>query len=541
MYHRAMVFHPGSATRPSTLIACVALLTTSSAGCFKASDDDDEVGDDTGETATDTDTTDTDTTTTTTDTSDGPLPIPPTIDVFTVAGSETPDAIAAASAVTIVVEASDADGEIAEVELLRNGEVFATIPAPGPYSAEFVIGGEAFDGVYEFRARAVDDDGLEAMAGPIDLSVDVPNGGLVETWTFDGGSDDLVYRVWTDAEGSEVLASGMSSVDGTNVLKVDRLLGADWVSDIGTTESPASGIVGLPSGDYVAVSWGANASLRYRYDSTGVLLNEELADWSPPNVPLEGFEAPLDLAVDSEGNFYATGIFATGQDYDTFMLRKFAVDGSEVWNVYGSNPMTYPVPPYAVRVDVGGDTVVVAGQLRQSDPFINRMWLGQFGTNGGLMGQVEVPEFEGMAWAVGVGDQGDIMLGGSRFADPGTQAWVARYDASLTQLWVKDEPQPGIGATIAADIDPWGDSVVVNVVDCESGFLATLGCDLQVRKYDVAGTLVWEQIFDDDLFLGPSLLPLSGDIHFDRYGYAYVAISHGNMATADWWVTKFNP
>ena len=525
--------------RVTTLLACAAMIAASSTGCFKAGSDD-EVGDDTGTETGSSDTT-TDTSTTTTDTTDGPMPIPPTIDVFTVAGSETPDQVTAASAVAIVVEASDADGEITQVELMRNGEVFATIPAPGPYVGEFLIGGEAFDGNYQFTARAVDDDGLEAMAGPISLAVDVPNGGLVENWTFDGGEDDIVYRVWVDEEGSEVVASGMSYVMGVSQMRVDRVVGDDWVTDIGTNTSPASGVVGLPGGDYVAVSWNQNQSARYRFDPTGLQTDEEQSDWSPPNVPTDGFEAPLDLAVDDEGNYYATGIFATGQDYDTFMLRKFAEDGSNVWNVYGSNAMTYPIPPYTVRLDVAGDTVVIAGQLRQAMPVVNRMWMGRFGTNGGLMDQIEVADFEGTAWAVGIGDQGDIMLGGSRFVDGGNQAWLARYDASATQLWVKDDPHPGIGATVAADIDPWGDSVIVNVVDCDGGFLATVGCDLQIRKYDVEGSLIWEQIYDDDLFLGPALLPLSGDLHFDRYGYVYVAITHGNMANADWWISKFTP
>ncbi|MFV8755668.1 hypothetical protein ACNOYE_34385 [Nannocystaceae bacterium ST9] len=531
---------PRSTVHASTLLACAALLAAASTGCFKPDEDgDDEIGD---ETATDTGTDGTSSTDSdSTDTSDAPMPIPPSIDVFTVAGSETPAAITAAGAVAVVVEASDADGEIAMVELLHDGEVFATIPAPGPYTGEVLIGGEAFDGDHEFTARAVDDDGLDVTAGPISLSVDVPNGGLVETWTFDGAEDDLVHRVWTNPEGSEVLAGGVTYAAGVGALKIGRVVGEPW-ADVGTNPSPASGIVGLPSGDYVAVSWdNANASVRYRYDSTGTQTAMEVSDWTPPNVPPESFEAPLDLATDDAGNFYATGIFATGQGFDTFMLRKFKADGSEDWKVYGSNPMTYPVPPYAVRMDAGADTVVVAGQLRQAEPAINRIWMARFGTNGGLLGQTEVADFEGTAWAVGIGDQGDVVLGGSRFADNGNQAWVARYDANDTQMWTVELGNTGIGATIAADIDPFGDAVIVNVVDCDGGFIATTGCDLEVRKYDVAGNLVWEQLFSDDLFLGPALIPLGGDLHFDRYGYAYVAVSHGNMTNADWWITKFNP
>jgi hypothetical protein len=525
-------------------LVTTSLAVSAMAGCFKAAEDDglaDEIGTDTGTGESGTDTTET----TTTESDDEPLAVPPTIDVFTVDGSEMPDAIASASAIEIVVEASDADGEIVEVEILRNGVVLATIPAPGPYTAEWVIGGEAFDGVHEFTARAVDDDGLDTTADPITLTVDVPNGGMVDEWPFDGGEDDLVYRVWTDEEGSEVLAGGLSYLAGTPTLKIDRLVGPTWVG-ASANPQPASGVVGLPNGDFVATSWdGINKSVRLRYNTNGTQLDEEIIDWTPANVPPESFEAPLDLAVDSEGSVYATGIFATGQNFDTFMLRKFADDGTSVWNVYGSNPMTYPVPPYAVRIDVSGDTVAISGQLRGApEPPTARMWMGRYGTNGGLIDQLEIPDFAGMAWAVGIGDQGDIMLGGARY-DMGldmNKAWVARYDDELNQVWVKDEDHPGIGATIAAHIDPWGDSVVVQVIECEGGLPATVGCDLRIRKYDPEGTLVWEHLIDDDTFQGPQLLPIGGDLHFDRYGYIYLAVTRaGLMMNLDWWVSKFNP
>ena len=125
-----------------------------------------------------------------------------------------------------------------------------------------------------------------------------------------------------------MIAAGMSYVAGSSKLRIDRLVGPEWVTDMGTNTSPATGIVGLPDGDYAAISWDeANyTSIRYRFDSTGLQTAEENTDWTPPNVPLDSFEAPVDLAADKDGNFYATGVFATGQSYDTFMLRKFAAN-----------------------------------------------------------------------------------------------------------------------------------------------------------------------------------------------------------------------
>lgn len=527
-----------STLAPSTL----ALLATLTLGCFKADDGAEEVGDETaGETSTGGDTGETSSEDSSSVTDEGPQPIPPSIDVFTVAGSESPAEITAAGAVAIVVEASDADGQIAKVELLRDGEVFASLSEP-PYVGEFVIGGESFDGNYDFTARAVDDDDLEATAGPINLDVNVPNGGVVETWTWDGGQDDVVYRVWAGPEGGQVVAAGMTLVDNANVIRVDRVVGPAWTDTVGMLAAPASGIVGLPNGEFAATSWNNVESIYMKFGPGGALQTTDVANWPPANVAPENFEAPLDLAGDAEGNTYAVGIFATGLDYDAMMLRQHDSTGTVGWTVYGINPMTYPVPPYPVRLDVAGEVIAVGGQLRQADPVLSTPWFARFSTQGGLVSQVEPVDFEGIIWAIGIGDAGDLVIGGGRNGDNGTTAWAARYDAGDQQVWLAEPMHPGLGAVVAADIDPWGNSVLVAVVDCESGFLSTTSCDLVVRKHDPSGALIWEQVFDDDGFLGFALVPMSGDIHFDRFGYAYVAISHaGPNMNLDWWITKFNP
>jgi hypothetical protein len=529
------------ARTPSLATPTLALLLALG-GCFKA----DDVGDDElGESGTDSSGTDSTGTDSTDDAStsetDGPQPQPPSIDVFTVAGSESPAEITAAGAVAIVVEASDPDGEVALVELLRDGEVFASIPAPGPYVGEFLIGGEDFDGSYDFTARAVDDDDLEATAGPIALDVNVPNGGVVETFTLDGGEDDLLYRVWAGPEGNQVVGVGASNSAGMSLIRADRLVGPPWMDKVGMINSFGSGIVGLPSGEFAAVTWNNVESVYMRFGVGGGLLSTDVSNWPPANVPPEQFEAPLDIAADAEGNTYTTGIFATGLDYDAFMLRQHDDAGAVGWTVYGINPMTYPIPPYALRLDVAADTVLVGGQLRQADPSINRPWFARFSTQGGLLGQVEPVDFDGLVWATGIDELGNVIVGGIHLTDGGGIPWAARYDADDQQVWF-GEDMASEGLVFAADLDPFGDTIVAAVIDCDGGFVFSTGCDLVVRKHDENGVLVWEQIFDDDGFTGPGLVPLAGDIHFDRFGYAYVGLSHlGPNMNLDWWITKFNP
>ncbi len=520
------------------LLTSAALLLTSA--CFKGDDGSDEVADDTDTDTGESNTTEEDSTT-------EALPQAPVIDSFTVAGSETPDVFAAAGAVEVEVEASDADGEIAEVRIYRDDQLLATIPGPGPYVAEFVVTGESFDGTYEFSAVAIDDDDLEAEAGPISLTVDVPNGGVVETWTFDSGGEDSAYRVVVNPDGTEVIAGGTSFLNGENRSRIDRLVGGSWTDKVDATAQMAAGLTKLPDDTTVMLAWSVDdsySSLRFRYDETGKQVAMQQAHWTPPEVPEANWEALVDAVSDAEGNVYAVGVYTHDEGDDAMMLLSLAPDGSVNWARYGIDPMVFSGRPYSIKLDIAGDDLVVGGQMRGMVDMVavQRMWMSRWNTAGELLDQIELPDFEGYGWAVGIGDNGETMLGGQRFIpNSDAQSWVGRFGANGELLWIKDDGNPGIGATVAADIDASNASVVVHLEACESGFLSLVGCDMFVRKYDEDGVLIWELPFIEGTFQGPSLVPVIADLEFDRFGYAYVAIGHVGPTDLDWWVTKFHP
>ena len=123
-----------------------------------------------------------------------------------------------------------------------------------------------------------------------------------------------------------------------------------------------------------------------------------------------------------------------------------------------------------------------------------------------------------------------------------SELWAQLNDSANGQpLWTKQGGHPGIGLVIATDIDPWGDTVAVTLDDCGSGFLAFTNCDLWIRKYDEDGVLKWELGYDDDTYFNTALVPLAGELEFDRFGYIYVAAPRTPVDNSDWWVVKVHP
>lgn len=540
-----------------TLSATLALVIS---GCFTAGDDtgNDEVSDDTDtagtESDTDTsDTSDTDDTTdtdTTDETDDEVGNMPPSIDSFTVDGSTSPDQVTQAGAVAIAVEASDSDGAIAEVQILLDGEELATIPGGGPYEAEFIVGGENFDGSYQFTAVAIDDDGAEATSDAISLDVDVPLGGLIDTWTYDGGDDDTSYSIAVDPNGDNVIVGGTTDVADESQLRVDRIVGAAWSDEDHPSAFVAAGVTFLPDGSSVAVGWSTGddqESQRYHFDASGSLTELVSGNWTSPGTPASAFEAPLAITSDSDGNFYISGVFDAegGSGFNTSYLFKFSPEGNLLWQFHSDVADVTEHSVFIIDIDVNDEHLVAAGQAQHDvgNETIYNPWLGRWDLDGEFVDEIVADNLEGLAWSAAIAPDGDMMMAGTRFNDNAdNETWMARFNANGSPEWIKEGGHPGIGSVLAVEADPWGATIGLVAEDCQSGFLSVYDCDVYVRKWSPGGTLVWEEAFDDDTFIGPTLVPLSGDLAIDRFGYIYATAPRqtgGN--NSDWWAVKLHP
>ncbi|MCA9700818.1 MAG: hypothetical protein KC431_25040, partial [Myxococcales bacterium] len=397
-------------SRP-VLVGIIALGTT---GCFKPDPaNDDDVGTETDTADTTTDTTDTTTETTetdTTDTTDTQSMEPPVIDLFTVAGSDAPEVMTMAGAAAIIVQASDPDGTIAEVQIFVDGDLLETIPGPGPFASEFVVAGEDFDGDYEFTAKAIDDDGLEADSAPITLSVDVTSGVEVEQWTFDSGNADNAFRVEVDPDGTNVIVGGTTYINNESRMRVDRLVGGGWVDKVEEGAFAASGMALLDNGNTVITTWTPASpykSQRFSYDSAGMQTSAEQFDWTSPGTPPDNFEAPLDMEVGPDGNYYVAGVFTKAGDSSpnsTYMF-KFNPAGDLLWQYHSDVAMEPPYPIYGINLDMGPGYLILGGQSREVVNMAtdNRIWMGRWDLNGTFLDDIKIAGGNGIGWAVGAG------------------------------------------------------------------------------------------------------------------------------------------
>ena len=532
-----------SSTRPLALGAVLALTTSA---CFTPNASDDDVGSDTGtETAgSEEDTTDTttDTTTDATDTEVGDQA--PVFVSFTIAGSTTPETVDAAGAVPIVVEASDPDGTIDEIRVYLDDDLIETFTGEGPHAGEFIVGGGSFDGSYEFRAIAVDNDGLEVESELIPLTVDVPEGSLIETWTYDSGSPDSSVRIAVDPDGTMVVVGGSSD----NQMRIDRFVGGGWNTNSYETSYVASGVVILPNGHTAAVAWSNDdnsQSQLFDFDADGTMVDLNQGDWTSPGTPQGNFEAPLDNAVDSEGNIYIVGVFAGGPGSpDSTYMFKYNQAGTLLWQFHSDVAEVTEHSMYGIKMSVGTDSVLVSGQARTlvDNSTVSYPWTGRWDLSGNFIDDIVLDDNEGIAWDVGAGPDGSRIVGGTLFLDGSdNESWLGRFSASGQPVWTKQGGHEGVGAIIATGIDPWGDSVSVMAEDCTNLFLSVGNCNIYIRKHDAGGDLVWEVPFEDNGFGAGSLVPIAADLEFDRFGYAYVTAVHQGPETFDFWAVKIHP
>lgn len=529
-------------------------LALAASGCFQPDEPgDDEVGEGTDETAdgstddTTGDTTDDTTTDDDTTTTEGAPNEAPTIDSFTLNGEAGDILITAAGAVQIAVEASDSDGEIAEVQILRDGEEFAVIPGPGPFTAEFVVGGEAFDGNYVFDAVAVDDGGLDAYAGPLTASVDVPLGGEIEAWDNDWGANEFSYRIAVDPDGTQVLVSGYESVMSEFYGRIERFQGEPWATDQVALVQMAAGLAILDDARVMVSGWSApdgEESVLLEYDSSGAQLNLTQGDWTSPGTPPANFEAPLDLITDADGNLYVAGVFTGngGSQPDTSYMFKFNAAGDLLWQFHSDLSDAIGQPVYGVNIDVRGEDLLLTGQARTPvmDDVINQMWFARFDTDGNFQSEVVVDGDEGFAWAGSADPGGQVLMGGMRFTTDVNESYLARYGANGQPLWTKQGGHEGIGAVVGTAIDPFGNYVALMLEECVTGFFSLGSCSAYVRKYTPGGDLIWEQAYATNDFAGPSIIPLAGDLDVDRFGYIYATIPRMGE-DMDYWAVKLHP
>ena len=223
------------------------------------------------------------------------------------------------------------------------------------------------------------------------------------------------------------------------------------------------------------------------------------------------------VAVDGSGNVYVVGATLgslPGQTADgrgeTF-LRKYDAHGVELWTrQFGTGQQS---EASGVAVDTIGNVYVTGSTLgtlpgqtsaggwnsyvRKYDPSGVELWTRQFGSGGGDTAQ-----------AVEVDRGGDIYVAGTtRGTLPGqarlggfVDAFVAKYDAAGTLLWMTQFGSAGFDMSSGATVDVDGSLYVAGRTEKDFPGQTNAGeFDAFVQKYDSSGRLVWTKQFGSGL------------------------------------------
>jgi len=235
-----------------------------------------------------------------------------------------------------------------------------------------------------------------------------------------------------------------------------------------------------------------------------------------------------DIAVDSSGCIYVVGetqgvLFGGDPDYissDGF-VAKYDSAGSQIW---GSQLTAAEGDTTCDGVEPdGAGGIYVCGQTSElyppcvgwEDAFLARfgsdgslVWGRQFGTEKGDYASTACVDKDGNICVVGVMDIDSL----PKMDDAG---FVAKYDGSGTQLWLKQLYSPLGCWTARVMSDPQGNFLV------SGGYRGTLmevesaGDDAFLIKYDGGGEVVWSEFFSssaDDHCCG-SALDASGNLY----------------------------
>jgi hypothetical protein len=228
---------------------------------------------------------------------------------------------------------------------------------------------------------------------------------------------------------------------------------------------------------------------------------------------LSGFALASGVAVDREGNAYITGytdgdlggpnVDPTHNTMD-FFLAKYDASGSRLWMRQAGSMATDKA--YGVAVDAAGNAYLAGGTngnlggpnsgvgdifAAKYDGSGSQLWLRHIGSARDDRASSLAVDGAGNMYIVGdtAGDLGGPNAGPENTYD----IFVAKYDPSGNQLWLRQIGSAGDDRALAAAVDGEGSVFVTgasngNLVGFNAG-----GLDIILIKYDSSGTLRWMQ------------------------------------------------
>lgn len=473
----------------------------------------------------------------------------PEIVEFTVDGEDENIEVISSRAFAMVASVEDADGDLLGVEFFRDGDLLAVgVPNGGTFEAEWIVSGASENGTGVVEAVATDGAGNTTTAS-INADVGVPDGGLVETWDFDGGELSSVYAVAVEPNGAEVVVVGNNEVGGTSTFRADRVQGPNWADTTANGSRFASGVVWraggyVVAGDLFESPTERNTQIRV-YDESGNQTASELFDPTPGGE----LNYPISMEADADGDLYVLGSYLAPGFRSYLMKATSGLDPEWDRDLTGSPQTDGDVFAYGFSVRADGETVVV-GSRPAGTP---KAWIGRYDEGGSLVDQIvllddyETSTLYDATWV----ETGGFIVAGATDAGDGWRSFLRRYDDDFSVVWTADGAANDSFA-LSVDTDDFGNFAFVSAETCgfDQASAQFVDCRMVVRKNNLDGDLVWQFLsagggaeFDGPLLFLPGFKP---DITTDRIGYVYATGFHqapvgGGATRREWWVQQLNP
>ena len=448
------------------------------------------------------------------------------------------------------VSATATDLNMARVDFYRDAAVLIGTDTTTPYSLPFQTT-NITDGAHTFYARGFDIAGNQGLSST--NSVTVANGSFVTTnsWAqkFGNTSADIGLAVATDSS-ANIIAAGayQGSVNfGTGVFtnagfedifiaKYSPMGVPQWAKHFGDTGRDRINSVIVDTNQDVLVTGFFTGAINF---GGGILtsaggLDIVMAKYSSAGsfIWAQRFGSTLDdaayaVTVDGGGNVIITGGFQGTVNFGgtnltaslglDFFLAKYSAAGTHLWSRRA--PASGSENGFALATDSSGD-VIAAGSFTgsvdfgggflatagQEDIFLVKfaasnglyIWQQRFGSTASDKG-LGVKVDSGNNIALTGYFSGTVDFGGTSISTPvgATDAFIAKYNSSGTNLWIKRFGAPIIATGYSIAIDSSNNIVAVglfqNTATLDGGqtISSAGGSDVFVTKYSSAGVRAW--------------------------------------------------
>ena len=261
------------------------------------------------------------------------------------------------------------------------------------------------------------------------------------------------------------------------------------------------------------------------------------------------------VGLDSSGDIYIAGMTAgslqgTNKGANDLFLTKYGTDGTNPWTVQlgtTTNDVARGLAVYhSSHVFVVGEA---AGPLDDNTHFGDldfflvkystagvKAWSRQFGTS--------VNE---VAYGVAVDTSGSVYIAGYTLGDldgNGNQgqedAFLAKYNASGTQVWMKQLGTTGKDYARGVAVDPSGNIVIAGYTDAALEGSSLGEDDIFIAKYNQAGDNIWLEQYGTGS--GEQAYGVAVDTSGNVYvtGYTYGDFGAANLGQQDAFLAKYN-